>query len=131
MKRRIRGLGAVLAAGATVVAGAAFVPAAVAAPADDSQPSAAQRPDNRPGPLTERQNERRKAAQELILSGQAAPNEDGVVALAEGDKYYEATLDGHGAGVHDPLRVRRPGQQEAGHSRRARCTTRSLSPTAR
>jgi len=94
VKQRIRGLGAVLAAGATVVAGAAFVPAAAAAPADDSQPSAAQRPDNRPGPLTERQNERRKAAQELILSGQASPNEDGVVALAEGDKYYEATLDG-------------------------------------
>ena len=80
VKQRIRGLGAVLAVGATVVAGAAFGPAAVASPAVDSQPSAAQRQDNRPGPLTERQNERRKAAQELILSGQAAPNEDGVVA---------------------------------------------------
>ena len=51
-------------------------------------------PDNRPGPLTDRQNERRKAAQELILSGQAAPNEDGVVALAADDKYYEAALSG-------------------------------------
>jgi immune inhibitor A len=93
VKRRIRGLGAVVAVGATVVAGAAFGPAAVAAPADDSQQSAAQRQDNRPGPLTERQNERRKAAQELILSGQAAPNEDGVVQLAA-DKYYEAALAG-------------------------------------
>lgn len=93
MKQRIRGLGAILAVGATVVAGAAFGPAAVAAPADDSQPSAAQRQDNRPGPLTERQNQRRKAAQELILSGQAAPDEDGVVALAD-DKYFEATVTG-------------------------------------
>ncbi|WP_243074297.1 immune inhibitor A domain-containing protein [Microbacterium sp. SS28] len=93
MKRRIRGLGAVVAAGATVLASVAIVPAAVAAPADDSQPTAAQRLDNRPGPLTDRQNERRKAAQRLILSGQAAPNEDGVVTLAQ-DKYFEATLEG-------------------------------------
>ena len=59
MKRRTRGLLAVAAAGATVVAGAAFAPAAIAAPAEDPTPSAAQRLDNRPGPLTERQNERR------------------------------------------------------------------------
>ncbi|MEU1971290.1 immune inhibitor A domain-containing protein [Microbacterium sp. NPDC019599] len=72
----------------------AFVPAAVAAPpVDEAQKSAAHRPDNRPGPLTERQNERRKAAQELILSGQASPSEEGVVQLAE-DKYFEATLSG-------------------------------------
>jgi immune inhibitor A len=84
---------AVAAAGATVVAGAAFAPAAFAAPAKDPAPSAAQRLDNRPGPLTERQNERRKAAQKLILSGQAAPGEDGVVQLAE-DKYYQAAVTG-------------------------------------
>jgi len=70
------------------------VPAAVAAPpVDDSQKASAHRPDNRPGPLTERQNERRKAAQELILSGQASPNEDGVIAL-EDDKFVEAQLTG-------------------------------------
>ncbi|HVL61799.1 MAG TPA: immune inhibitor A domain-containing protein, partial [Microbacterium sp.] len=98
MKRRTRGMLAVVAAGATVIAGAAFGPAAIAAPsASDPNPSAAQRLDNRPGPLTERQNERRKAAQKLILSGQASPNEDGVVALDEGeDKYFEAAVTGTG-----------------------------------
>jgi immune inhibitor A len=97
VKRRTRGLFAVAAAGATVFAGAAFGPAASAAPADSptSDSAAAQRLDNRPGPLTERQNERRKAAQKLILSGQAAPGEDGVVQLAE-DKYYEASVTGTG-----------------------------------
>src|SRR4029453_1167097 len=39
------------------------------------------------------QNERRKAAQKLILSGQAAPGEDGVVQLA-GDKFYQAAITG-------------------------------------
>ncbi|MFH8248818.1 immune inhibitor A domain-containing protein [Microbacterium sp. B2969] len=93
MKRRIFGLGAVVAAGATVVAGMAFVPAAVAAPAGDSQPSAAQRLDNRPGPLTARQNDRRKAAQKLILSGKASVDPvDGSVQV--GDKYYQAALTG-------------------------------------
>jgi immune inhibitor A len=81
-------------AGVTVIAGAAFGPAAIAAPtADDPSSSAAQRLDNRPGPLTKRQDERRKAAQKLILSGQASPGEDGVVKLA-GDKYYQAAITG-------------------------------------
>jgi len=93
VNRRTRGLLAVAAAGATVVAGAAFAPAAFAAPAKDPAPSAAQRLDNRPGPLTARQNERRKAAQKLILSGQAAPGEDGVVQLSD-DKYYQAAVTG-------------------------------------
>ncbi|MDQ0893581.1 immune inhibitor A domain-containing protein [Agromyces ramosus] len=99
MKRRTRGMFAIAAAGATVLAGAAFGPAAIASPPDSptSETAAPQRLDNRPGPLTERQNERRKAAQKLILSGQASPNEDGVVALtAEGDKYYEASVTGTG-----------------------------------
>lgn len=99
MKRRTRGILAVAAASATVVAGAAMVPAAMAAPADSptSDSASVTRPDNRPGPLTERQNERRKAAQKLILSGQASPNEDGVVALNDaGDKYYEAAVTGAG-----------------------------------
>ena len=95
MKRRTRGLLAVAAASVTVVSGVAFAPAAIAAPADDSNPAAAQRLDNRPGPLTERQNERRKAAQKLILSGQASPGEDGVVQLGD-DKYYEASVTGTG-----------------------------------
>ncbi|MBM7505877.1 immune inhibitor A domain-containing protein [Agromyces aurantiacus] len=99
MNRRTRGVLAVAAASATMIAGAAFGQTAIAAPANDlntgSAGAAAARPDNRPGPLTERQNERRKAAQELILSGQAAPNEDGVVHLAE-DKYYEAAVTGTG-----------------------------------
>ena len=95
VKRRTRGMLAVAAASVTVVSGVAFAPAAIAAPADDSTPAAAQRLDNRPGPLTERQNERRKAAQKLILSGQASPGEDGVVQLAD-DKYYEASVTGTG-----------------------------------
>lgn len=96
MKRRTRGMLAVAAAGATVIAGAAFGPAAIAAPsAGDPTPTASQRLDNRPGPLTERQNERRKAAQKLILSGQASPGEDGVVQLAD-DKYFESAVTGTG-----------------------------------
>ena len=98
MKRRTRGVIAAATAGATVLAGAVMMPPALAAPpADDSGESSAQRQDDRPGPLTERQNERRKAAQKLILSGQASPDEDGVVALnEEGDKYYQATVTGTG-----------------------------------
>ena len=53
----------------------------------------AHRTDNRPGPLSDRQEARRKAAQELILSGQASPGEDGVIALDEG-KYFEAAVEG-------------------------------------
>ncbi|MDN4481931.1 immune inhibitor A domain-containing protein [Demequina lignilytica] len=79
--------------------GAGIAPAAVAVPDNDgpgdAPTSATARPDNRPGPLTERQNERRKVAQELILSGQASPGEDGVVQLAE-DKYYQAAVTGTG-----------------------------------
>ena len=67
-----------------------------AAPVRDSGPAAKEtRSDNRPGPLTERQNARRKAAQELILSGTASPNQDGVVQLAD-DKYFEAAVTGTG-----------------------------------
>ncbi|WP_220347269.1 immune inhibitor A domain-containing protein [Microbacterium bovistercoris] len=100
MKRPTRGVIAAAAAGATVLAGAMVVPAAVAAPPGESPTSdgsSAQRTDNRPGPLTERQNERRKAAQKLILSGKASPDENGVIALnAEGDKFYQAALTGTG-----------------------------------
>ena len=70
-------------------------PAAAAVPAADRSPGAAMRPDNRPGPLTARQDARRKAAQELILSGRASPNADGVVQIAA-DKYFEAAVSGEG-----------------------------------
>ena len=60
-----------------------------------TRPQRAQRLDNRPGPLTERQNERRKAAQELILSGQASPDEDGWCS-SPSDKYYQAAVTGTG-----------------------------------
>lgn len=99
MKRRTRGIVAAAAAGATVITGVMMMPAATAAPSpvDPADGAAVQRADNRPGPLTERQNERRKAAQRLILSGQASPNDDGVVSLnAENDKYYEAAVTGTG-----------------------------------
>ncbi len=64
-------------------------------PAANGSPAKASRPDNRPGPLTEQREARRKAAQKLILSGQAKPNADGVVQLAE-DKYFEAAVTGTG-----------------------------------
>ncbi len=72
--------------------------ATAAAPARTESPSAgakAHRVDNHPGPLTARQDARRKAAQKLILSGKASPNSDGVVQLAD-DKYYQAAVTGTG-----------------------------------
>src|SRR5262245_53264671 len=68
---------------------------AVHAASTGAREQAAHRPDNRPGPFTKRQDARRKAAQELILSGQAAPGPDGVVALDE-DKYFQAAIVGEG-----------------------------------
>jgi immune inhibitor A len=53
------------------------------------------REDNRPGPFTERHEARRKAAQEIILSGKGSANEDGVVQIAD-DKYFEAEVTGTG-----------------------------------
>ncbi|HEY1106700.1 MAG TPA: immune inhibitor A domain-containing protein [Agromyces sp.] len=98
MKRRT--MLAVTAACATMMTGLAFGPAAVAAPPahePGSAPAAAQRLDNRPGPLTKSQNEQRKLAQQLIREGKASPNEDGVVALdAADDKYAQASVTGTG-----------------------------------
>jgi immune inhibitor A len=95
VNRRTRGaLGALASAaliGAGVQAVATAAPAPSAAPASESH--AAARSDNHPGPLTVRQEARRKAAQKLILSGEATPNADGVVQLAE-DKYYQAAVTG-------------------------------------
>ena len=82
------------------VAGVAVIalvaPTMAAAPVTDrGSGGQVRRIDNHPGPLTERQNARRKAAQELILSGKASPNADGVVQLAE-DKFFQAALTGEG-----------------------------------
>jgi immune inhibitor A len=80
--------------GVTVLGSVA--PVLASSPASDRGPSGpAVRPDNRSGPLTARQEARRKAAQELILSGKASPNADGVVQLAD-DKYFEAAVTGTG-----------------------------------
>jgi len=100
VRRRTRGIIAAAATGATALAGVMIIPPAAAAPpgeSPDAGGSSVQRADNRPGPLTARQNERRKAAQKLILSGKASPDEGGAVALnAEGDKYYQAAVTGTG-----------------------------------
>ena len=65
--------GAVVAA--TLVGSGA--PTSASAPAREQASAAgAARPDNHPGPLTARQEGRRKAAQQLILSGQASPDAD-------------------------------------------------------
>jgi immune inhibitor A len=79
--------------GATIASLAA--PVIAVAPVRDARQAAGERADNRPGPLTDRQEARRKAAMELILSGKKSPNEDGVVALAA-DKYYQAAVTGTG-----------------------------------
>jgi immune inhibitor A len=89
--RRALGIAVV---GFAVVALAA--PTMAAAPVTDRGSGGhASRIDNHPGPLTERQNARRKAAQELILSGKASPNADGVVQLAD-DKFFQAAVSGEG-----------------------------------
>jgi len=81
---------------ASVVAGGGMLPTVAASPAQGPpEQAAAHRPDDHPGPLTARQEARRKAAQELIRSGQAAPGEDGVVQLAD-DKYFQAAVTGTG-----------------------------------
>ena len=85
----------VLGAVATMLTSVAVIPSAAAAAAPAESPTSAHRSDNHPGPLTARQESRRKAAQKLILSGKASPNEDGVVQLAD-DKYYQAAVTGTG-----------------------------------
>ena len=75
------------------------VSALVATSTDASPPkegaTRAHRADDRPGPLTKRQQARRQAALDLVRSGAAAPDANGVVALnAKGDKYVELTKTG-------------------------------------
>jgi immune inhibitor A len=71
----------------------AVTPVTAQSPVGGQNRAGQHRADNLPGPLTARQEARRKAAQELILSGQASPDADGVVQLAE-DKYFEAAVTG-------------------------------------
>lgn len=83
----------------TALAVATFGAGAGAAPPPESGPDApraaarAERSDNRPGPLTARQDAERKAAREKVRSGKASANEDGVVQLAA-DKYAQTTVSG-------------------------------------
>jgi immune inhibitor A len=93
LRRLPRALVACAVVGAAIATSVA--PAMAAAPKNDTQSAKEQRADNRPGPLTKRQDARRKAATELILSGKASPNEDGVVQLAD-DKYFQAAVTGTG-----------------------------------
>lgn len=75
----------------TLGSGAATI---AATPAKDSRADRASvRSDNRPGPLTARQEARRKAAQELILSGKARANAEGVVRLGN-NKFFQAAVTG-------------------------------------
>jgi immune inhibitor A len=85
--------GVITAVAVAALTSAAMLPAQAAPTAQ--RDAAASRLDNLPGPLTARQDERRKAAQELILSGQAKVSGDGVVQLAE-DKYFQAAVTGVG-----------------------------------
>src|SRR6185503_15212744 len=68
---------------AALTLGAMLAPAAAVAQVGERGQAGRAISDNRPGPLTERQEARRKAAQRLILSGKASPNEDGVIQLAD------------------------------------------------
>ncbi|HEU5083114.1 MAG TPA: immune inhibitor A domain-containing protein [Acidimicrobiales bacterium] len=80
---------------ATVLALTALAPIAGAAPPEDGPPPPASqhRPDNRPGPLTARQDALRKAALEKVRAGEAAADQDGVVQVAE-DKYAQVEVTG-------------------------------------
>src|SRR5512146_2476179 len=83
-------------AAAVIIMGALVAPATASVPAGDGgSTGTAQRSDNHAGPLTARQEARRKAAQQLILSGQATPGEDGVLQLGP-DKYYQTAVTGTG-----------------------------------
>lgn len=96
--RKLRSSGAGFAAVALVAA--SFTASAGAAPPQDgpveptgSATTAAHRADNRPGPLTAQQEARRQAARQRVRSGQASPDEEGVVQLAA-DKYAQTTITG-------------------------------------
>jgi immune inhibitor A len=75
----------VLGAAMATIACASLPATAQAAPATrDGGAAATQRPDNRPGPKTEKWLARKAAAQKLVAEGKAKPNAEGVVRLADG-----------------------------------------------
>jgi immune inhibitor A len=75
----------VLGAAMATIACASLPATAQASPAArDSGAAAQQRPDNRPGPKTEKWLARKAAAQKLVAAGKAKPNAEGVVELADG-----------------------------------------------
>jgi len=85
---------AALAAGALLIAGLAAGASAAPPPeAPAADAAAAHRPDNRPGPLTKRQEALRKAAQQKLRAGEVTENDEGVTEVAE-DKYVQTTLTG-------------------------------------
>jgi immune inhibitor A len=76
-------------AGVAVVAAAMQQPASAAPVSHDGATAgqakaAANRPDNRPGPVTKKQLALRQAAVQKVASGDATPNADGVVKLGPG-----------------------------------------------
>ena len=74
-----------LGAAMATIACATLPATATAAPdARDGASTAKQRPDNRPGPKTEKWIAKRQAAQKLVASGKAKANAQGVVELADG-----------------------------------------------
>ena len=80
-------------AGAAMVAAAMQQPASAAPVAHDGATAgqakaAANRPDNRPGPVTKKQLALREAAVQKVAAGDATPNADGVVKLGS-DKFAE------------------------------------------
>ena len=77
--------GLALGAAMATIACATLPATATAAPiAHDGPTTAKQRPDNRPGPHTQKWVAKRQAAQKLVASGKAKANAEGVVELADG-----------------------------------------------
>ena len=129
MKRRTRGLLAVAAASVTVVSGVAFAPAAIAAPADGPDPGR--------GPATRQPSRPAHRAPERAPQGrpEADPLRPGVARRgrsrpARRRQVLRGRRHRHRPAVHDPLRVRRPGQRQARVGARAAAQRRSPSPTA-
>lgn len=84
---------AALAAGALLITGLAAGASAAPPPEAPGADAPAHRPDNRPGPLTKRQEALRKAAHQKLRAGEATENDEGVTEVAE-DKYVQTTLTG-------------------------------------
>jgi immune inhibitor A len=88
IRRAVTGLVAGALAGSLL----ASAPTGAVPPPKDA-PKAAARSENRPGPLTSRQEARNKAARQKLRTGEATANADGVVQLAA-DKYAQPTVSG-------------------------------------